>query len=250
MYIYIHKYDFDEKGRIKKQKEYFESFYECENYQDTIKKFNQSMDKYLSDKINLDYEWDYVYDNQDRIIKMVNYIRDVDNDPEYKDSMMNIINKEFFEIAYDDLNRVKEIKFYIQGLNDTKEKYTKSYLYEYHPTKGYLISREEKLHPYYYYEIHHGGGTTSSQYLDPNTKIYYDEHGNMIKMEFLSEDAQYFMKEVDPKSKMFFSKIFPRFYEYEYDKYNNWIKCEMYFRGSKEFEPSLVIEREITYYED
>jgi len=250
VHIYIYKYDFDSKGRITKQKEYFESFYDCENYQDSIKKFNQSMDKYLSDKINLEHEWDYVYDNQDRIIKMIKHIRDVDNDTNYKDSIMNIINKEFYDIAYDDLNRVKEIKCYIQGMKAAKERYTKSYFYDYHPTKGYLISREEKLHPYYFYEINGGSDGGTSGYLDLNTKMYYNEYGHLIKMEFLSEDAKYDIKAFDPKMEWFSSKVFPRIYDYEYDKYNNWIKCTAYFRGSKDFKPSMVIEREITYYED
>ena len=41
-----------------------------------------------------------------------------------------------------------------------------------------------------------------------------------------------------------------RYYDYDYDKHNNWIRCSMFLEGTHEGEPSIILEREIEYYNE
>jgi hypothetical protein len=41
-----------------------------------------------------------------------------------------------------------------------------------------------------------------------------------------------------------------RYYDYDYDKHNNWIRCRMFLEGNHEGEPSIILEREIEYYNE
>lgn len=242
--IYRHIYDFDTKGRIKTQKEYIKYYFDCANYQDTIKMFNKSPKKYLSDKEDLNYVWDYYYDDLDRIIKIVVSFIHVDNK---RDEGGNIINKKIYELKYNDQNKVIELRVLDTGLKDPKEELTKTYKYEYHPTDGYLLHKEEILDPKYFYKRNFGGNTA---YTDIHSKFYYDAYGNIIKREFLSDRSKEANAKKDPYEESWRNPYAPRYYEYDYDQYNNWVKCRAYLRGVKTPKPSLVIEREITYYED
>lgn len=242
--IYIYIYDFDTKGRIRKQKEYIKYYFDCVNYQDTLKIFNKSPQEHLSDQEDLKFEWDYHYDNQDRIVKLVMNNIEVDNK---KDEGGNIINKKIYEFEYNDDNKVIELRVFDTGLKRPKEDLTKTYKYEYHLSEGYMISKEEILEPYYFYTRNDGG---NYYYTDIHSKIHYNAYGNIVKREFLSDRSKAVNARKDPYEEWWRNPFAPRYYEYEYDKYNNWTKCTAYLRGIKTPKPSVVIEREITYYED
>ncbi len=241
--IYLYIYDFDTKGRIRKQKEYIKYYFDCVNYQDTLKMFNKSPKKHLSDQENLRFEWDYHYDNQDRIVKLVMNNIGVDN----QNSKVNTRNKLIYEMVYDNQNRVIELEVFSTGTNRPEPKLNKTYKYGYHPTENYLLYKEEILDSIYFYKWNNGG---SYEYRDIHSKIHYNTYGNIIKREFLSERSKMVNERKDPYEEWWRNPYAPRYYEYEYDKYNNWTKCTAYLRGVKTPKPSVVIEREITYYED
>ncbi|MFD1601905.1 hypothetical protein ACFSJW_17815 [Flavobacterium artemisiae] len=67
-------------------------------------------------------------------------------------------------------------------------------------------------------------------------KKTYNEKGDIIKKEFIPDNPEQKLKQKE------------RYYTYEYDIHNNWIKCNMYLQGTKEGEPTLVAERKIEYY--
>lgn len=241
--IYLYIYDFDTKGRIRKQKEYIKYYFDCVNYQDTLKIFNKSPQEHLSDQEDLKFEWDYHYDNQDRIVKLVMNNIEVDN----QNSKINTRNKLIYEMGYDNQNRVIELEVFSTGTNRPEPKLNKTYKYGYHPTEDYLLYKEEILDSIYFYEWNNGG---SYEYIDIHSKIHYNAYGNIVKREFLSDRSKAVNARKDPYEEWWRNPFAPRYYEYEYDKYNNWTKCTAYLRGVKTPKPSVVIEREITYYED
>lgn len=241
--ILYYNYDIDTKGRIKTRKHYSIGFYDCVNYKDSISKFQKEPFKYLTDE-DLKYNWDYYYDDKDRITKLVLTNVKVENE---RDKVMNTRNKLIYDFEYNDKNKVNELKISSTGTKSPEPIPNKKYKYEYHPTENYLISKEIVLDSIYFYKYHDGG---SNEYTDIHSKIHYNEHGDIIKREFLSERSQLINAQKDPHEEWWRNPFAPRYYEYEYDQFNNWIKCTAYLRGVKTPKPSLVIEREITYYED
>ena len=98
--------------------------------------------------------------------------------------------------------------------------------YEYHPVKEYI----QKVK---YYVT--GPGEVSNptnRYLET-----FNENGDIIEKEFILNFPE---QNISPMK---------RFYVYEYDSHNNWIKCSMFLEGSKEGEPTLTAERQIEYFE-
>ena len=99
--------------------------------------------------------------------------------------------------------------------------------YEYHPSKGSV----QKVRCYV---------TGPGEISNPTKKFIktYNENGDIIEKEFILDFPE--------------QKIAPmkRFYNYEYDSHNNWIKCNMYLEGIEEGEPTLVAERKIEYYNE
>ncbi|MBC7721637.1 MAG: hypothetical protein H7068_06395 [Pedobacter sp.] len=97
--------------------------------------------------------------------------------------------------------------------------------YEYHPSKGFV----QKVRCYV---------SGAGEIANPTKKYIktHNENGDIIEKEFILDFPE---QKISPMK---------RFYDYEYDKYNNWIKCNMYLEGTKEGEPTLVAEREIEYY--
>jgi len=121
--------------------------------------------------------------------------------------------------AYDSLGRITEVILYGCGKIVAKENYS------YHPTKDYV--EKVKCH------------ITGPGELSNCTKNFvktYNEQGNIIKKEFIPDSPEQNLKE----------KV--RYYTYEYDIHNNWIKCSMYLEGTNVGEPTLVAERKIEYY--
>lgn len=241
---HYYDYDIDVKGRIKTRKDYLRGFYDCINYKDSINEFQKAPFKYLKDNEDLKYKWDYYYDDKDRIVRLEVVFVQVENK---RHEGGNIINKKIYEFDYNNDNKVTELRVYDTGLKTPEVQFTKTYKYEYHTIHGYMLSKEEILDDYYFYKRNDGG---NHYYNDIHSKTYFNEHGDIIKREFLSELSKLSNAQKDPLEEWWRNPYAPRFYEYEYDQYNNWIKCTAYLRGVKTPKPSLVIEREITYYED
>ena len=98
--------------------------------------------------------------------------------------------------------------------------------YEYHPTKEYI----QKIKYFV---------TGAGEIANPTNRYVktFNENGDIIEKEFILNFPE---QKISPMK---------RFYYYEYDSCNNWIKCNMYFEDTKEGEPTLVAERKIEYYE-
>lgn len=121
--------------------------------------------------------------------------------------------------AYDQIGRIIQVIIYGCGKIVVQEDYI------YHPTKDYV----EKVKFY----------VTGPREMSNPTKRFvmtYNEQGDIIKKEYVPDYPEQRFKEKT------------RYYTYEYDSHNNWIKCNMYLEGTKEGEPTLVGERKIEYY--
>ncbi|HWR94280.1 MAG TPA: hypothetical protein VN192_03675, partial [Flavobacterium sp.] len=120
---------------------------------------------------------------------------------------------------YDTQGRMIQALFYGHGQTIAKEDYI------YHPTKDYI----QKVKCY----VTGPGGD-----INPTKNFIktYNEQGDIIEKEFIPDYPE--------------QNIYPRikYYSYEYDSHNNWIKCNMFLEGTPEGEPSLVAERKIEYY--
>lgn len=128
-----------------------------------------------------------------------------------------------FSYQYDKKDRLTDIVFF--GCNDTlaKEHYT------YDEKKDYIT----KIRRY-------TGGIGGPVSVPKTVDLYYDEHANVIKREFIQPSYHTFR----------FSEIAQiTYYKYDYDDYYNWVKCYIYYTGKPEGEPTAVVERKIEYYE-
>lgn len=97
--------------------------------------------------------------------------------------------------------------------------------YVYHLTKDYV----EKVKCYV---------TGPGSIANANEKFEktYNEQGDIVKKEFIPGLGGLGL----------YGET--RYYTYEYDSHNNWIKCNMFLEGNQEGEPTLVAERKIEYY--
>lgn len=124
-----------------------------------------------------------------------------------------------FQYSYDTLGRITEVSMYGCGKVVAKEEYI------YHPTKDYV----EKVKCF----------VTGPGEISNPTKSFIktcNEKGDLIKKELIPDNLNQTIK----------VKI--RYYTYEYDSHNNWIKCNMFLEGTPDGEPTLVAERKIEYY--
>ena len=121
--------------------------------------------------------------------------------------------------AYDPLGRITQVIMYGCGRIVVQKDYS------YHPTKDYV----EKVKFYV---------TGPGEMSNPTKRFIktYNEQGDIIKKEYVPDYPEQRFKEKT------------RYYTYEYDSHNNWIKCNMYLEGTKEGAPTLVGERKIEYY--
>lgn len=121
---------------------------------------------------------------------------------------------------YDELDRLAELKvIYSNNEIYLSEKYT------YHPTQNYL----SKVLRYKC-----NGFPNAIANL---TEYTYNSFGDVVEVNYYNEKGN-------------FNKYLPKkqYYEYEYDKYNNWTKCSMFSEALKEKEPNLVVVRLIDYF--
>jgi hypothetical protein len=121
--------------------------------------------------------------------------------------------------AYDQLGRITQVIMYGCGEIVAQEDYV------YHPTKDYV----EKVKCYV---------TGPGSIANANEKFEktYNEQGDIVKKEFIPGLGGLGL----------YGET--RYYTYEYDSHNNWIKCNMFLEGNQEGEPTLVAERKIEYY--
>ncbi|EJG03320.1 hypothetical protein [Flavobacterium sp. F52] len=124
-----------------------------------------------------------------------------------------------FHYSYDSLGRITEVRMFGCGKTVAKEEYT------YHPIEDYVQNVK-------YYIT--GPGEISNP--TKNFVRTYNKRGDIIKSEFIPDNLE---QNTKPKS---------RYYTYEYDSHNNWIKCNIFLEGTSTGEPTLIAERKIEYY--
>jgi len=126
--------------------------------------------------------------------------------------------------SYDSQNRLIKVVLTSCGNVVESEEYT------YHKTKGYITTLKRFiLNPTY------------SSYPVNNMVATYNEHGDITEMHFILEGDN------NPTWTRIGLDAVHRYYEYEYDKHNNWIKCKLYLLGTKD-QPTAIAERRIEYY--
>ncbi|HSD06442.1 hypothetical protein [Flavobacterium sp.] len=121
--------------------------------------------------------------------------------------------------AYDQQGRIIQVIMYSCGEIVAQEDYV------YHPTKDYV----EMVKCYV-------SGPGSIANANEKFEKTYNEQGDIIKKEFIPGLGGLGL----------YGET--RYYNYEYDSHNNWIKCNMFLEGKQEGEPTLVAERKIEYY--
>lgn len=224
--IYI--YFYDKKGRVIKKDEYAvlsTRFDEKKNY------------KYTKDDLFITVL--YKYDAKNRVIeqRVIGGNMAKKDSPlpfEFLDTHAYLVDEEVkISYKYDNKNRLTQIKFFGEGMLLGEENYT------YHPTKGYLMTKLKMVE-----------GTAAFVNENQRFILTYNEYGDIIKRENLPDfPEQVFTNNVyEQPFKTSITKF--RYYTYEYDKYNNWIKCYMFLEGTPDRKPSLIAERKIEYYNE
>lgn len=222
----IHTYFYDKKGRVVKKNEYVvypTRFDENKNY------------KYTKDDLFITVL--YKYDDKNRVIeqRVIGGNMAKKDSPlpfEFLDTHAYLVDEEVkISYKYDNKNRLIQIKFFGEGMLLGEEDYT------YHPTKGYLMTKLKMVE-----------GTAAFVNETQRFILTYNEYGDIIKRENLPDfPEQVFTNNVyEQPFKTSITKF--RYYTYEYDKYNNWIKCYMFLEGASNGTPSLIAERKIEYY--
>ncbi|SFO41421.1 hypothetical protein SAMN05421741_1634, partial [Paenimyroides ummariense] len=82
------------------------------------------------------------------------------------------------------------------------------------------------------------------EHVTPTMIFYHNENGDIIEKKFVRSY---------PNQYLGASSIALResiYYKYEYDKYNNWVKCYIYMEGKPEdSEPTAIAQRDLEYYD-
>jgi hypothetical protein len=205
----VYIYIYDEQGRVKEAQEYL-----VHRLEETIKDSTHKKADLYTRKL-------FTYNAKGQVInqKIIAGLRAKERAYTDLGTECGFCNDLQLKYAYDQLGRITQVTMYGCEEIVAKEEYT------YHPTKDYV----EKVKCYV---------TGPGEMSNPTKRFVktYNEQGDLIEKDFIPNSPQQTLTE----------KV--RYYNYEYDNHNNWIKCNMYLEGSKEGEPSLVAERKIEYY--
>ncbi len=251
IYIYDER-DWQEKNKIKQKKR---QVYPVNDYNILVKP-NIDIPYYSSYGTDtLHYKYDYTIDQNGRILKEINYGRSVlpftETEYLYDDNnnikQLNIRTKQkdptpfhfldtetgfcpdlHIAYEYDDKDRMTQVTYY--GCKDTLafEKYV------YHPEKEYVTERTRFIK----------SSMRGIEHVTPTMIFYHNENGDIIEKKFVRSY---------PNQYLGASSIALResiYYKYEYDKYNNWVKCYIYMEGKPEdSEPTAIALRDLEYYD-
>ncbi|SFO19129.1 hypothetical protein SAMN05421741_1257 [Paenimyroides ummariense] len=250
-YIY-NETDWAEKSKIKLKKR---QIYPVNDYDILVKPNTEKPYDHGYGSDTLKYKYDYIIDQNGRILKEINYGRAAlpfteteyiyDNHNNVK--QLNIRTKQkdpipFFFLdtetgfcpdlhiayEYDFKDRMSQVTYY--GCKDTLafEKYA------YHPEKDYVKERTRYIK----------SSMRGVEHVTPTMIFYHNENGDIIEKKFVrSYPNQY----LGASSIVLRESIY---YKYEYDKYNNWVKCYIYMEGRpEESEPTAIAQRDLEYYD-
>ena len=209
----------------------------------------------IGDTDTLKYKYDYIVDDNGKINKRINFDGEkkpyteteyiYDNNDNIK--QLNIVTKQQSPIAfhfldtetgfcpdlhisyeYDNQDRMTQVTYY--GCKDTLA-YEK---YVYDPQKGYVKERTRYIE----------SSMRDVAHVTNTMIFYHNENGDIIEQKYVPDrlngkisGGNFYLPE-------------SVYYKYEYDKYNNWVKCYIYMEGKPdESEPTAIAQRDLEYYE-
>ena len=243
--------DWKDKNEIKIKKRQIYPVYD----DNILVKLNQDV-KYDGSSNLLYYNYDYILDENGKIVKEINYSNYLPfTESEYiydernNIKQINIRSKQETErpipfhflgtevnfcpdlhvsYEYDNNDRITQVTYY--GCRDTLafEKYT------YHPEKEYITERIRYI-------------KSDLRLVEHRTRtmiFYHNENGDIIEKRYVKDR---------PNQTLVYDRIFlPEsiYYTYEYDEYKNWVKCYIYMEGKpEESDPTAIAQRDIEYYD-
>lgn len=184
---------------------------------------------WTGDELDPYTESTFVYDNQDNLKKID--IRTKQKDPipfHFLDTETGFCPDLHIAYEYDNKDRMTQVTYY--GCKDTLafEKYV------YHPEKGFVTERTRFIK----------SSMRGVEHITPTMIFYHNENGDIIEKKYVrSYPKQY----LGARAIALRESIY---YKYEYDKYNNWIKCYIYMEGKPEdSEPTAIAQRDLEYYD-
>lgn len=251
--IYLHdEKDWQDKNKIKIKKR---QIYPVNDYNIMVKlNTNKPYDHgYGSD--TLKYKYDYILDKEGKLLKEINFDGEskpfTESEYIYDERMnvtqLNITTKQKNPIPfhfldtetgfcpdlhvayeYDKKDRMTQVTYY--GCKDTLafEKYV------YHPEKEYVVERTRFIK----------SSMRGADHVTPTMIFYHNENGDIIEKKYVRSYPNQYL------GGGHFELPESIYYKYEYDKYNNWIKCYIYMEGKPEdSEPTAIAQRDLEYYD-
>ena len=166
----------------------------------------------------------FTYDEQNRIVsKHWNFnkegVRGITSmDTSFMEEFNVPVSKSaHYEYTYDEKDRINKISFFVDNQLYQKETYTFQY-------EGW-VSQREKFIP----------GPSFLPGVRWRIIQEFNEYGDIVKARSYDRNETLYNE---------------RFYEYEYDEYNNWIKCLIHLENEITDPPTAVAERILEYYEE
>jgi len=183
---------------------------------------------YLDNKIAF-IETEYIYDHRDNV-KQLNFITKQKNPIPFHflDTETGFCPDLHVAYDYDTRDRMTQVTYY--GCNDTLafEKYV------YHPEKEYITERTRFIK----------SSMRGVEHVTPTMIFYHNENGDIIEKKYVKSYPNQYL------GGGHFELPNSIYYKYEYDKYNNWVKCYIYMEGKPEdSEPTAIAQRDLEYYD-
>lgn len=207
-------YRFDDEGRITEEKLYSE-------------KYDSKTRSKVPKEEDLDDVKQFVYNDKGQVISQK--ISAGTKDAEFGSSYNAMGTKSRFckdlelKYQYDSKGRITQIEMFgcytVAGRQE----------YIYHPDRDYVQS----------VKIYTKDGSAQTMGRRNILKTY-NEQGDLINIKALVDNPAYY-----PQSTL--DKL-QKYFKYQYDSHNNWIRCEMYLEGTDQGEPTLTAERKIEYF--
>nr|WP_294779504.1 hypothetical protein [uncultured Flavobacterium sp.] len=205
----LYVYNYDNLGKVVEEKEYI------------VYRFGEVIKDTLPNNEDLFTTKIFTYDSKGQVTNQKILGGDFSDEMPYTDmgTESPFCSDLQLQYKYDQQGRIIQTTMYGCEKIVAKEEYN------YHSTKDYV----EKVK---YYVT--GLGEISSP--TRNFLKTFNEQGDIIEKEFIPNY---------PEQTLGIKKLY---YTYEYDSYNNWIKCNMFLEGTLDIEPTFVAERKIEYY--
>ncbi|KGO85796.1 hypothetical protein Q765_14310 [Flavobacterium rivuli WB 3.3-2 = DSM 21788] len=205
-----------EDGKIKEERRYYASLYN-----------NKLVDR--PKESDLDIMQIYYYDTRGNLIKQQIFPGAVGKrvgSLSILETEINFCNDSNLSYEYDNMDRVIKVKLTSCKTLIASEEYI------YHPSKNYITKLKRFINEPMF-----------SSYPSRNMIADYNEYGDITHMHFVV------VGDTTPPRKKIGLEPVDRYYDYDYDRHNNWIKCRMYLMGDKD-EPTVTAERIIEYYNE